>query len=338
MATTHCFTPVLGKRIRVTKLDNCGRVPAPAAADSLIATDGFITITLTSEVEDGTEIIQRNAAGALCVNERMNSSFKRFSLEIEFCGVNPSLLSLVSNAKPYSDYLGDVAGFTVNEGELTKKFSLELWTGLTGQACASGTQEASGYLVLPYVGAGVLGDITIDGENAVTFSITGAYTIGGNAWGNGPYKVVYGGAVTNEVQTVTITGVPTGGSFKLSYAGQTTANIAYNATSAVTQTALEALSNIDPGDVTVGGGPAPATPLTVTFGGKLGGKDIAAMTASHTFTGGTTPNVAVTTPTPGLPGTAQVLPSGLDPMDHMLLMDTGIAPPPSACSLQAMPT
>lgn len=187
---THCFTPVLGKRLRATELGTCGDVTV--GTSNQLVTDGFITVTLSSEVEEGTEIIQRNAAGALCVNEKMADSFKRFTVEIEFCGVNPSLLAIVSNAEPYEDYAGDVAGFTVPEGEINKKFSLELWTGLSGQACLPGEAggEASGYMLLPFLQAGVLGDIEMDGENAVTFSLTGAYTLGGNAWGVGPYNVL----------------------------------------------------------------------------------------------------------------------------------------------------
>jgi len=187
---THCFTPVLGKRLRAVEQDSCGGVTVGTSMS--VTTDGFITITLSSEVEEGTEIIQRNAAGALCVNEKMADSFKRFTVEIEFCGVNPSLLAIVSNAEPYEDYAGDVAGFTVPEGEITKKFGLELWTGLSGQACLPGGagDEASGYMLLPFVQGGVLGDIEMDGENAVTFSLTGAYTLGGNSWGFGPFQVL----------------------------------------------------------------------------------------------------------------------------------------------------
>jgi hypothetical protein len=187
--TTHCFIPMLGKRLRATGLDVCGAV-VPGEAEE-VSTDGFITVNLSSEIEDGTEIILKKASGALCVNEKRADSFKRFTVEIEFCGVNPSLLALVSNAEPYEDYAGDIAGFTVPEGEIDKAFSLELWTGLSGQSCLPGqTGEASGYMLLPYVQSGVLGDITIDGENAVTFSITGAATKGGNAWGVGPYNVM----------------------------------------------------------------------------------------------------------------------------------------------------
>lgn len=63
--------------------------------------------------------------------------------------------------------------------------------GLSSAVVAEGEDEASGYLLLPYVRAGVLGDIEMGGEDAVTFSMTGSTTRGGNGWGVGPYDVVY---------------------------------------------------------------------------------------------------------------------------------------------------
>lgn len=191
---THCFIPILGKRIRTTRLGVCGDVPAPATVGAYISTDGFVSVELSSEVEEGDEIIVRKADGSLCVNEKMSDSFKRFTLEMTFCDVNPGLLTIVSNAEQYMDYAGDLAGFTVPEGNIDKCFALEVWTGLSGQACAPGADVASGYMLLPFIQAGVIGDIEITGEDAVTFSMTGAYTKGGNAWGVGPYKVVYNDA------------------------------------------------------------------------------------------------------------------------------------------------
>lgn len=331
---THCFTPVLGKRIRVTGLDSCN-----AALDGapVLVTDGFVTVTLTAETEDGTEIIQRNASGALCVNEKLANSFKRLTVEIEFCGVNPSLLAMVTNAKTYADWAGDVAGFTLPEGEIDKRFGLELWTGLSGVACQPGqTGEASGYLLLPAVNAGIMGDITVDGENAVTFSLTEAYTVGGNLWGNGPYNVLSNGAAAvNEVQSVTISGAPTGGTFTLTFNGLTTAPIPYNATNAQVQTALRALANIGPLGVTVTGGPGPGAAFTITFGGPLAGQDVPQITAAHSFTGGTSPSIATATTTQGNPSAAK-LPTALDPFDHLLLIDTSVAPPPVSCSPTAL--
>lgn len=115
----------------------------------------------------------------------------------------------------------------------------------------------------------------------------------------------YGG--TNEVQRVTITGTPTGGTFTLTYSGQTTAGIAYNAVAADVQSALIALSNLAPGDVVVTGGPGPGSFFTVTFGGTLATTDVAAMTASAaSLTGGTSPAVTITTPTAGVAKTQNI--------------------------------
>lgn len=107
------------------------------------------------------------------------------------------------------------------------------------------------------------------------------------------------GIPLSEVQRITITGAPTAGSFTLTYAGQTTAAIAYNATAAVVAAALEALSNIGAGDVVCTGGPLPGTAVDVRFAGALAGMNIATMTATSSLAGGTAPAVTVTTVTEG---------------------------------------
>jgi hypothetical protein len=66
----------------------------------------------------------------------------------------------------------------------------------------------------------------------------------------------YDDIVRRRIQAGTT--APTGGTFTLSYLGQTTAAIARNASGATIQAALEALSNIAPGDISVVGGPLPA--------------------------------------------------------------------------------
>jgi hypothetical protein len=103
---------------------------------------------------------------------------------------------------------------------------------------------------------------------------------------------------TNEVQQVDITGGPTGGDYTLTYSGQTTDDIPYNASANALQAYLTDLSNIRPGDVIVSGGAA--EPYTVTFTGSLRGTNVSALTADATgLTGGTTPGVTITTVTAG---------------------------------------
>jgi hypothetical protein len=115
------------------------------------------------------------------------------------------------------------------------------------------------------------------------------FLIGGDVIGSG-------GSGTAEVQTVTITGAPTGGTFTLTFDGNTTADIAFDALAAAVQAALEALPNLDPGDVTVTG--AAGGPYTVTFTAAEG--DVPQMTANgDDLTGGSSPGVTVTTTTPG---------------------------------------
>ena len=103
----------------------------------------------------------------------------------------------------------------------------------------------------------------------------------------------------NETQTLTITGTPTGGTFTLLYVDQTTSAIAYNASAATVDAALEALSNIGAGDVTCAGGPLPGTPVTIQFTGALAGGDRALLVPNTAgLTGGTVPAATVTTTTP----------------------------------------
>ena len=98
----------------------------------------------------------------------------------------------------------------------------------------------------------------------------------------------------NEVQTLTITGTPIGGTYTLTVLGTSIAPIAYNATSVIVKAALDAA--IPGNSITVGGGPHPATAVTLTF---VGYGDVPVTTATHALTGGTTPNITVTTTTPG---------------------------------------
>jgi hypothetical protein len=89
---------------------------------------------------------------------------------------------------------------------------------------------------------------------------------------------------TNEKQTITVSGgTPTSGSFRLTFSGQQTATIAYDATAATVQAALEALSNIAVGDVICTGGPLPGTGVVVEFKGTYRQTDVALMTATDTF-------------------------------------------------------
>jgi hypothetical protein len=99
-------------------------------------------------------------------------------------------------------------------------------------------------------------------------------------------------AAVNEVQTLTVTGTPTGGSLTVSIVhpitGATlTFSVAFDSTNAQAQTAARAV--LGP-NVTVTGGALPGTPLVFTFNTDFAGMPIAPMTISaNGLTGGTNP-------------------------------------------------
>jgi hypothetical protein len=119
-------------------------------------------------------------------------------------------------------------------------------------------------------------------------------------FGHGTTEEVAAGAGVNEEQTLTLTGVPDGGSFTITFGGQTTAAIAFDATAAEVEAALELLSSIGAGNVSCSGGPLPGTAVVIEFIGDLAQQSLALATADGgNLTGGTTPDAAIAETTDG---------------------------------------
>lgn len=98
---------------------------------------------------------------------------------------------------------------------------------------------------------------------------------------------------SNEIQKVIIEGAPTGGTWRLTFKGETTLAISYNASASEVQTKLENLANIAPGDIEVTGGPGPSSAYLVEFKGTYALLDVPSMTASYSLTGGANARVRV---------------------------------------------
>lgn len=136
--------------------------------------------------------------------------------------------------------------------------ALAAWSSTTSYV--TGAMVASGginyYARIPTTGDGppspayrveFTGLLALANQNAMT--VNSASLTGG-----GSYSVstlIGGSATTNEVQAITHSGVVTGGTFTITWNAQTTSAIAFNASAATVQAALEALSNIAVGDVDV---------------------------------------------------------------------------------------
>ena len=154
-------------------------------------------------------------------------------------------------------------------------------------------------------------------------------------------RSIAGAAVagTDEVQTITIGGTPTGGSFRLAFKGRVTDAIAWSSTNATLianiDAALGALSSIGGaanvttavGSMTAGIGTA-----TVTFVAALAKKAVPLMTVHSNDLTGTAPTVAVTETTPGVDASARGAPIGatlVDTTNGKEYINTGTATVPT---------
>ena len=143
---------------------------------------------------------------------------------------------------------------------------------------------------------------------------------------------------TSEVQTLTIGGTPTGGTFTLAYDGQTTAAITWSATNNTLRdnvdTALEALTNIGTGGVTtaVGTMTAGVGTLTITFAGNLAALAVNTITVGTNSMTGTDPTVAVEETTAGVTASFRGAKKGAlvtDTTNGVLYINTGTALAPT---------
>ena len=143
---------------------------------------------------------------------------------------------------------------------------------------------------------------------------------------------------TDEVQTLTIGGTPSGGTFKLAFDGFTTGPITWSSTNNTLRdnvdAALEALPNIGTGGVTtaVGTMTAGVGTLTITFAGNLANKAVPTITVANNSMTGTSPTVAVAETTPGVDATARGAKKGallVDTTNAKLYINTGTALDPT---------
>lgn len=183
-------------------------------------------------------------------------------------------------------------------------FPADFGTDAIAMKLRTGALAANRELLIPdpEIGGGrdivdaYMGAVVWSGDYEFYARFNGLMTLLNAALGGHAIKTPGG---TSEVTTLTGTGTISGGTFTITYSSQTTAPIAWNATAGQVQAALEAMSNIAPGDVLVTGGPLPGGGVyTIKWMGALVG-NVTAPTASAVSLTGTTPGITVGTPTAG---------------------------------------
>lgn len=190
-----------GRLMRATVLDASGR---PVYGDSSVVTSaGFITANMTTNTEEGEAISVTNANGDICVSEPATPSFSGFAAEIEFCDVDFALFEILTGQPVVLDENGVIIGITESTAvNLTAvNFALELWMGAVTTATPSAAAQGQwGYMLMPFVGGGVIGDVSI-ANAAISFTVTGMNTKNGSNWGKGPHNVELVGGLPSPLRT-----------------------------------------------------------------------------------------------------------------------------------------
>lgn len=188
---TTCASYIFGRRMRLTRVDNCGR---PVSGDcNTVVTSGFISVEVEPEIEDGEEVTVKNAAGEVCVSQKACDSVKWLTATITMCEVDPAVMSLISPSwRKHIGTGGAITGVHLsNKIDCDQGFALEIWMDVVSEdnsVCQDvNSQGAYGYLLIPYIASGQIGSFTVEAD-ALQLEFTGNSRTG-SSWGHGPYNV-----------------------------------------------------------------------------------------------------------------------------------------------------
>lgn len=143
---------------------------------------------------------------------------------------------------------------------------------------------------------------------------------------------------TDEVQTLTIGGTPTGGTFQLAYDGFTSGAITWSATNATLlaniNAALAAMANIGASGLTAAAGTLTSGigTITLTAGGNLTKKALNLLTVANNSLTGTSPTLAIAETTAGVDATGRGQGAGallIDTTNKKLYINAGTALAPT---------
>ena len=177
----QCVSPIQARVARLIKLDTCGN-PVTGASSSVVVTNGFISINPSPQYEDGEEHSQRRADGALCVYQKDPSELTRVEMEINWCVIDPDALVVITGERLLTTGGVTGTGVVYGEGQLTSRFSLEVWQPVVGAgACSASGLPQYVYWAFMNVGNSKVNDFAL--ENAPFQFTTVSETKGvGNLW------------------------------------------------------------------------------------------------------------------------------------------------------------
>lgn len=191
MATQDYANAIQGVALRVTRLDAAGNL-LNGPGDSY-TTNAFLRVSFTPEYEEGDEITEKSASGAVCVSFKSPDTLKRITMELAVCDPDPELTQLLGGGVLLRKNLGTFAspehksvGWAapaVGDDPSGNGVAIEAWArAIVGDKPAARLPYWK--LILPYVKLRQSGDRALEnGLMANTFEGTG---LGNILYGTGP--------------------------------------------------------------------------------------------------------------------------------------------------------
>lgn len=149
MAARDGASSVQGTKIRVTRLNTDGSIDANFP---VLVSEGFISASFSPQFEDGEEINEKAANGAVCVAWKADDTMTRLDFNLSLCTPDPEITSLVAGGGIIRDENGEVVGYTsVGVGDVVgNPVAIEIWSyANVGGKPAAG--QPYWHWVFPYV-------------------------------------------------------------------------------------------------------------------------------------------------------------------------------------------
>lgn len=189
-------------RVRLTRLDACG-APDPGPLGTLVS-NAYINIDASPQYLDPEEITQLNGNGDICISDQGDPQLRWLNLSLVVCQIDPDAVNIITgNPLVVNEAVTpDTTGFRIDGGLTgTANFALEVWTGVTGQACDPDGNREYGYFLFPYVKQARIGDWSF-ANAALNLTLTARTDIN-SGWGTGPAAyLVRRDAVTDAAEVL----------------------------------------------------------------------------------------------------------------------------------------
>ncbi|MEU2510170.1 hypothetical protein ABZ621_36530 [Streptomyces sp. NPDC007863] len=203
---TECVRLARGRRIRLTRENECGAVVE--GPNSTLTTDAIVTGTITPNYADPTEISILNGNGDECISDRSRPALRWLDINLNVCVWDPWFINLVTGDPVVVDDATptpNTVGWSIDT-DLTgsANFGMEIWSNITGQACDPGGNPKYQYWLFPWVKDAQWGEWVPYQNDGITATFT-ARAVAGGAWGVGPYDDVLRSAVTPATLTPLLT-------------------------------------------------------------------------------------------------------------------------------------